>query len=371
MRFKNFLLAAACAACITLSAGAAQADNHFNTSAELKRGGINVDTFRPVCFAPDGNSILGYFVGGKKDIAKGQKYSFAVLNLDKKGAVTGIRTYSVNIPFLEQVTYTPDGKAIVFTSRSGATFQKLDLASGKVSTILEHKFGTPGFRCYPLVMSLYGDKIVVNGFFYDKEDYAERDSLAYLDPSKTGVEAFTKIGEVQKAKNASRKNAHFYHENLTSPETAFLIGSANNRSDYFVWKVGTDPSSLKQFDKGQEDIGIWGFADRLLYSVKRAEHDNDLMLYDAKSDKKIPLAQKTAVPYRDLFLSVDGTTAIFSVFNAQNTRCKTFFARESNGWKVEPIKGYSQLTKGIQRLSNDGKRMMMYNDSGLRIFDVE
>lgn len=371
MRFKHFLLATACLATFTLGAGVAQADSAFTTSAQLKKQGIDTETFYPACFSPDGRSIMGVYQGDSEDIAKGEKYRIAILSLDDKGRVNTVRSYKVSVPHFEQITYTPDGKALVFTSRSGATFQKLDLMSGQVSTIMEHKFGTPGFRCYPLVMTLYQGQIVVQGYYYDEQDYAGRNAVATLDPTKTGVEAFTKVAEVQKAQNKARQGANFYHEDITSTKNAFFVETTGDKVDYYNWKIGDETLSLKTFDQGQEDMGMWGFNDRLLYSVKRGERDYDLVVYDANADKKTDLATETAKPYRNLFLSADGTTAMFSTFSQDNRRWRTHYAREGEGWIVKPIKGYNELSRGVQRISADGERMFIYNQSGLRVFDVE
>ncbi len=371
MHFKRFFLAAACLATLTFGAGIAQADNHFTTAADLKRNGIDAKEFKPVCFSPDGKSILGVLYNGKEGISKGKKYSMAVLNIDNKLAIDKVRLYDIDIPFIEQVSYTPDGKAVVFTSRSGATFQKLDLSTGKVSTILEHKTGQPGFRCYPLVIAIYNDQLVVNGFFYDKDDYAERNAIAVLDPDKTGVEAFTKITEVQKAQNKARRDANFHVENLISTKYAFFTDDLGGNVEYHVWDLKDKDLNFKTFDKGYNSVGLWSFNDRLLYSLQRNKNSFDLMLYDANTNKKVEIATSQPTPYRNLFLSHDGRTAIFSEFNKDDTRTRTFYAREDEGWQVKPIEGYHELSYGLQRLSNDGKRMFLFTDKGMRIFDVK
>lgn len=371
MRFKHFFLAAACLATLALGADIAQADNHFTTAADLKRNGIDAKEFKPVCFSPDGRSILGVLHNGKEGIAQGKKYSFAVMDIDNKLAISKVRLYDIDIPFIEQVSYTPDGKAVVFTSRSGATFQKLDLTTGKVSTILEHKVGQPGFRCYPLVIAIYNDQLIVNGFFYDKDDYAERNSVAVLDPNKTGVEAFTKIAEVQKAQSKARRDANFHIENLISTKYAFFTDDLGGDVEYHVWDLNDKELNLKTFDKGYRSVGLWSFSDRLLYSLQRSKTSFDLMLYDANTNKKVEIATSKEIPYRNLFLSQDGKTAIFSEFNKNDTRTRTFYAREDEGWQVKPIEGYHELGYGLQRLSNDGKRMFLFTDKGMRIFDVK
>ena len=370
MRFKSFLLVAACAAAMALSTGVAQADNYLTTPKDLKQQGIDTETFFPACFAPDGRSIAGYFVGSSKDIAEGKKYTIAVLDLDSKNKVTNTRLYKVNVPFFEQMTFTPDSQDLIFTSRAGATFQKLHLATGEVTVLMEHKNGEPGFRCYPLVLAIYGDKVMATGYFYDKDNYGERNALAFIDPNKTGVEAFTKIAEIQKAQNKSHKGYTFYHENLTSPNYAFLVDSNDAKVDYRVWKVGDDTLKLKAFDSGVEDLTMWGSGDRLLYSVKKGDKAHDLVVYDASNDTKYELATGTETPYMSAFLSNDGTTALFSTLNKKGDRSRSFYARESEGWQIKPIKGYHERQRGLQRISPDGKRMFLYTEKGINVFDI-
>ena len=62
---------------------------------------------------------------------------------------------------------------------------------------------------------------------------------------------------------------------------------------------------------------------------------------------------------------------MFSTFSQDNQRWRTHYAREGEGWIVKPIKGYNELSRGVQRISADGERMFIYNQSGLRVFDVE
>ncbi|MBQ7503241.1 hypothetical protein IJT93_11145 [bacterium] len=372
MRFKHLLLASAC---VLAFAGAAQADNHFTTARELSSKGVDVKNFIPVCFSPDGNSILGFVNGGQKALNKdGHKYSFVTIDVAKDGTLGRAKFYPVNVPHMEQVTYTPDGGAVIFTSRAGATFEKLNLQDGKVTTIMEHKYGTPGFRCYPLVMTLYGDKIVVQGYYYDNEDFGGRDSIAELHPDKTGVEAFAKIAEIQKAKTKARKDITFYHENFTSPENAFLVETKNNHVNYMRWKIGDESLKLDTFDEGMHDVSMWGAKDRLVYTICRSQNKYDLVVYDAKADKRSILAASTQTPYTNLFLSDDGTTALFSDYKGltsqKGNRCKTFYARESEGWEIKPVPGYNELSHGLQRISADGKRMFMFNESGMRVFDL-
>ncbi|MGM9998625.1 MAG: hypothetical protein ACI38Q_04435 [Candidatus Bruticola sp.] len=370
MRFKHLLLAAACLATLTFGADMAQADNHFTTAADFKRQGVDIKNFQPICFSPDSSSILGVVYNGKGSIEKGKKYSLVVLDFSNKLTISRVRKYDIDIPMIEQVTYTLDGKGVVFTSRAGATFQKLDLDTGKITTIMEHKAGVPGFRCYPLLMVHYKDKFLATGFFYDKDDYAERNSLVYLDTNKTGVEAFTKIAETQKAQNKAHRESKNYYECMVSPNYMFFVDDLGSSVDYTTWKVGDDTLALKTFDKGLKTIGMWSYEDKLLYSVQRTRGNFDLVLYDAATNKKVDIAS-TQSPYRDLFLSQDGKTAMFSVFNKDSTRAKTYYARESEGWQVKPIEGYNEFAFGTQRLAPNGKYMFMVNEKGMRIFEVK
>ncbi len=371
MRFKHIFLAAACLATLTFSSDMAQADNHFTTAADLKRQGLDIKNFQPVSFSPDSSSILGIIYNGKEAVAQGKKYSLAVLSFDKKLAVTKVKKYDIDIPMIEQVTYTTDGNSVIFTSRSGATFQKLNLDTGEISTIMEHKAGTPGFRCYPLLMVQYKDQFIVNGFFYDKDDYAERNSVAILDTNKTGVEAFTKVAETQKAQSKAHRDSKTYYECLVSPKYAFFIDNLGTIVDYSVWNLQDSKLDLKTFDKGLNTIGMWSFEDKLLYSIQRSKSNYDLILYNADTNSKVNIAVGTQVPYRDLYLSQDGKTAMFSIMNQDYTRAKTCYARESENWQVKPIQGYNELAYGMQRISPNGQYMLVSTDKGIRIFDVK
>ena len=139
-----------------------------------------------------------------------------------------------------------------------------------------------------------------------------------------------------------------------------------------MYRWNGNGEDLKIFDEGKDLYGFWGKNHRLLYGIKRGNQSYDLMLYDSKTDTKIPIIEGNPQPIDYLFLSDDGKTAIANIINKTTMRTNLIYAREEENWEPKEIKGlHRSISFGEIRISADGKRMMMYNDLGLRIIDIE
>lgn len=363
MRTKWAIMLVLCFACLL---GSAQAKSTFTTNNDLEHKGITPNRFSPIAFSTDGNYLVGYVRQPAAEIAKGNVFTVFRIELKRSGKLGDVQAYPINIPAFEQACLTPNGDALVIVTRSGATFVKLDFTTGKLSTIMEHKRGIPGFRCYPLVMQLSEGKMLVNGYYYDKDDFAGKYTLSILDPSKTGVEAFTKCSEVSDIEHKLSGNSNYAYP---MKDLGFIGVRADNRYKYYRWDANKPEPKL--FDEGVENKGFWASDSTLLYSLEKAPKTYELAVYDGKSDKKTVIAQ-TVFPYMYVFVSQDGNTGIVNHANDEAGRTELFFARKSNDWKLTPFKDLpSGIRTGTIRVSPNGQKIIVHNKNGLYVIDVE
>lgn len=363
MRIKH-LLALLCCCFIILTA---QAQAKLTPNEQLSNKGIDFRAFRPLSFSPDGDTIAGIVRGTKKDIAAGRPYTLAICKLNRDLVVSRVSLHPLRIPHMGQACFTPDGKAVVITTKAGASILKVDVATGETTSIMQHVAGQPGFKCYPEVIVLSDGKMLISGYFYNGNDFAGHNSLAYLDPAKTGVDAFTQVSDIQAAQFAVRRDGESFYEVFPAKDLGFLAINNKKTCTFYKWTGKNKPTAI---DKGLRNMAYWGAAHRLIYSIERAANNYDLIVYDAPTSKPITLAKHTATPYTNLYLSGDGKTAIANIENHGLT--KVFFARESEGWKLKPLAEMpSAIEKGPMRLSADGSRLLLYNSAGIRVINVK
>ena len=341
----------------------------LTTTGELKAQGITSSNMHIVSFSPDGRYLLAHAREPKNNNLRYLENVVYNIPIKSDNTIGKVKAYKIACPRIEQLAYTPDGKAVVITTKEGATFLKLDLASGKVSTIMEHVNGQPGFRCYPNVFTSTADELLIQGYFYDKDGYCGPNSIAVLDASKTGVEAFAYTADLDRAQLSTRKNYKTFAENYPAKDVGFMGMNSGHDWTCYVWNGG---ETTKQFDKAKEFLGLWGGANRLLYSVRRDNKNCDLIVYDGKTDKKFMLSEGRATPYMYLFLSGDGKTALFNDADDATSTTKLCYARESEGWEIKPIQGIDKkIRTGPARISFDGTKAAQHSRQGLRIVDVE
>ncbi len=352
------------------SAGVANANATLTPTSALKAQGITSRHFQMVSISPNNKYICGYIREYAKSGPKRFVNTMYILSVNPDGSIGKARAYPLEgVARVEQACFTPDSNAVVFTTKAGATFMKLDCDTGKLTTIMEHKRGTPGFRSYPEVIIYSNGEMLAQGYYYDANDFSGRNAIAVLDPDKTGVGAFTLANELQKAQFTVRREGKFFTENFPRKDTGFITSHGDGTCLFYEW---TDEDGLKKYDTGKELHGAWGGDTRLLYTVKRLNDTYDLCVYDAKTDKKVTLSEGRRTPFLYVFLSSDGKTAIFNDTTEKSAYTTVYYARESEGWKVKPIKGLNKkVAIGSMRISADGSKMILHNNDGIRVVDIE
>ena len=139
---------AVCAAC-TLSS--VQANVTLTPTSALKAQGITSRHFNMVSISPNNRYVCGYTREMKRVSGHPAASStIYIMPVAPNGALGKARVYPLNdISRIEQACFTPDSSAVVFTTKAGATFMRLDISSGAITTIMEHTKASPALDAIP------------------------------------------------------------------------------------------------------------------------------------------------------------------------------------------------------------------------------
>lgn len=333
-------------------------------TAEMQSRGVEPTNCQPAVMSPDGRMLLGLGVGKPEDVKRGAPRTLWLLNLRSDGHLGDVRRFDLKVPTLEQVAFTPDMTKAVVISRSGATYLLVDLATGAVTTLMDHQKGQKGFRADPTVLWLTKDgRLLTTGYFYDENDYAGENVIAEIDPSKTGVAAFQAGPNVEQLE---RKYKGLEFTNYNTESLGFLGGKDGKLYKMHRWQPDT---GLVLVDESEQFTSMWGAGDRLLYSALRRGGLSELVLYDAPTNTRKVLSDDRK-EYSYLFLSSDASTAVASLVDQQAGKISLFAAREADGFQLRPIEGMQRVPIGMVRVSGDGERVVLLNKDGLQVVDL-
>lgn len=276
---------------------------------------------------------------------------------------------------IDYTMLTPDQKDMIIVTRSGATFAKLNMETGKVETLMEHESGKPGFRANPEIVRAVKDKMFVNGYFYDGEDFSDVNCTATLDPNQKGVLAFDRVYDIEIYEAILKPRNHVF----TNTNCAFYAAQdrdKNNKAQgnfkLYVWNPPTFEKPT-QFDECTEFVSFWGSADRMAYTIQKPNNLYQLAIYDAKTKTKTVIADDTVDPYKNIFLSEDGSTVLCTDTKNRVGRATYYYADESTGWKLKPTAdiGTKTVRFGVTRLSDDGRYFVVYSNRGFSLYRVK
>ncbi|MBQ7529951.1 hypothetical protein IJT10_08665 [bacterium] len=371
MNKKFFTLLAA--TCIFSVASTVMANEVVIPQNKLKQAGINVNRAHMGRFSSD-NSFL-YLYQSNPDLKRtreGFPVELFVLPIDGKNKVGDIKKYEISSPVskIEGMTLTPDQKNVIIISKSGTSFVKLNLETGKQETILEHVEGQPGFRSNPQLIRVDNGEVFVQGYFYDSQNFAGVDCTTILDPSKKGVEAFKEVIRIEKTIDYDLRPLAY---SFTSTKCAFgVLDDKKGKQSIFAW----NPPEVNEpvtVDDGKKISDFWASGNRVAYSIQRADETYDLMIYDLKTKEKKTIASGTKTPYFNLALSEDASTLLFTDTEHRITRAKYFYADEASGWQMKPVVDFGDKTRpfGVTRISNNGGKVAVFNRKSLTIADVK
>ena len=375
MKFRSVFSCAAIAAGLLLSWSAvpAEAETVFHANYDLKALGVDMQTTEIVSISPD-NKFLCCLQRFRP--VQGQKAhnTFYIIQLSSSGSIVKVREFPVEgIGNIGQISFTPDSKHIVFTTLEGSKLVRMDCDTGELNTIMEHVPGKAGFVVYPQVLKLHDDKLLALGYHYNSEDFVGPQAIAEVDTDKSGLDAFKNARLIDHVQAELHKPKYYaIREGFPALDVGFVTGFDldNTYCEIFSWDGERGIIELIESCKGFEDEVYGGT--RTVYSVQDDDGTYRLCVYDAKTDEKVVLSSGRQKPCYYTLMSDDGSTITFNEQTGEAEKYTTFYARESEGWKIKPIEGLEKrMSFGRQRLSYDGRMMVFHNDDGLRIVKLK
>ncbi len=340
----------------------------------MKTQGIDLHTAEVVNISPD-NKLLCCFQ--RKQPVRGQKSynTMCIIPITAKHTLGKVRAFPLEvIGTVGNIAFTPDSRSVVFTTLEGSKIVKLDCESGEMTTLMEHVAGKPGFKIYPPVLEQSRGKLLALGYHYNADDFAGPNAIVQIDADQVGLDAFKDARLLDHVQDAVKKNSSFqsYREGYPMLDVGYITGFDDKDTYCVMYAWNGEKGSIKIIEdcKGYVDSV---FSDsRTVYSVQDQDGTYRLCVYDAKTDEKFVIDSGLKEPHYYTLMSSDGKTIVFSDEVPGAELYQTFYARESEGWKIQPIKGLEKpYTFGRQRVSCDGSLLVFHDKEGLRLVELE
>ena len=374
MKFKSIFSSAAVTVgfLLSLAAGPAQADTTFIPNYMLKSKGVNLHTTEIVNLSPDNKLLLCLErirpVRGKQTIN-----TIYIIPISSTRTLGDVRAFPLEGEGrIGNLAFTPDSKAVLFTSMEGTKLTKLDCETGELTTIMEHEEGKPGFVLYPQILEQSRGKLLALGYHYNSDNFAGPRAIAEVDASKTGLDAFVKPCLIEHVLHEmTNMGMPFIREGFPMKDVGFIVGMTKGSDKCTIVSWDGARGVIDKVEDGLNFQDCVSADCRLVYSIQDLDGTYKLCIYDAKESKKYTIDSGLQQPHYYTLMSSDGKTIVFSDQTGEAKRYTTYYARESEGWKIKPIEGLEKrFAFGRQRVSCDGTRMVFHNDDGLRIVDL-
>lgn len=350
---------------LALLSGIALADTSAKiTMAELQSKGIDSRNFSVFHVAGDGSSIL---VADEPDFMikkKGILRRLFLIKLTPAMKIESVKKYDLPVPQIEQANFTPDLQSVVLSSKRGTDVHKLDLADGKLTTLMTHTPGTAGFRIHGDIFSNYGGKLYTVGYFYDDKDVAGGEVMVEVNPALTGKEAFTQLVELGPIQSQLRG---LRTESLLSPQ-GMLFYTADKAAAQWAAFRWSSPKGLEKIDEGGAMIGSWGEGPLGVYCMKRPS-GYDVTLINAQTGQKTPVYQGSDKLLNPC-LSNEGNTVVLT--QPLTNQTATFWAgQDVDGFKLRKIG--ENLAPATTRISHNGQVVCLFqgNTKGIWLIKLD
>jgi hypothetical protein len=349
-----------------LGSGVGWAQERKSTS-DLRQVGIDADSFQPISWSHNEKWLAAFDEAPFEEKKDGVFFRLWLLEIGSNGAVNRFQKVPLKLASFLQGEFTPNDDAFVILGNRGTTFERIDLKSFAVETLIAPEAGKAGFRADPAILWTEGGSMYSVGFPYDEARFINARTIAAVNPRGSGAAAFKAGPDLSTLEKTIER---MWFSNYLSPTSIFY---GQKYSDLVVLSHW-DGSKMSEFDRATRMWGSWGNSGRILYSVERTKDLSELLLFDSKSGAKTVLASGSEV-YRYLFLSRDGATALVSLMVPEGRRLSTFFARAGDGWKLRPLEADSSgrprtVAAGWMRLSSKGGLLAHVSAAGLAIYPL-
>lgn len=326
----------------------------------MRAAGIQPGSFQPIAFSHDDRWLAAFDRAPFEEKKEGTFYRLWFLQIGRDGQLGEIKSVALDLKNLQQGEFTPDDESFVVIGNRGTTFLRIRMEDMKVTPVLRPDWGKKGFRADPAVLWTENDTLYVLGYPYDEARFVEPKTVAVL-RANDEFEVGPNLTALEKGVE------RLWFTNYLSPRSAFFGQKYPELSILSHW----DGEQVFEIDRAPRFLGFWGNGGRLLYSARRSEELTELLIYDVAGGEKTVIASQEE-PYRYLFLSRDGETALFSKAVPEG-RLESYIARADDGWKVTPLVGDRQgdvrsLAAGWMRISSTGDYVCHISSGGLSIY---
>ncbi len=326
---------------------------------EMIRMGLFPPGFQPLTFIDEQMTLLALDEPMLAQKNLGVTQRVWQIKLDRNYKLVGATHYDLKLPRLEQAKLTADKKFLLMSYKRGASLDKLDLATGKVTSIVEHTVGQPGFRLDPGVLFSHAGKNYGLGYRYDSEDRCDPPSVGEIDVNRTGAEAFTPIQEIAPMHSGI---ARVIAKSIHDPEAA-IFAQAGKGGEGRVVRWSSALGKTEVVDSGVRYGGMWGEDEFALFGMKHGIKNYDLILVNAKTgDKKV--VANSELPLTNPVLSPGGVS--WAGLESQPKGSFNIIAGNANGKVVLEEK---QLPS-VLRVGTQGQTVVSFSPTGLRFYKL-
>lgn len=347
---------------LILTSGVALAQNLWSSS-EMRRAGIHTESFQPICFSHDDKTLAGFDRASFEEKKNGVFYRVWFIEFDREGKVKETRSVPVELKSLQQGEFSPDDRSFLLIGNRGTTYDLISMTDMKVSPFFKPEPGKPGFRADPAVLWTENNQLLVSGYPYSAERFVGPKTIARIDMASASFENGPELSTLE------RSLERLWFSSYLTQTSAFFAQKYSGLAVLSYW----NSDGIKEISRAFQFRGFWANGGRLLGSSQAVKDGpEELFLYDAKTDQRTVLATSDE-PYRYLFLSRDGRTALVSQADEAYGRINASVAQESQNWELRPLKSsrpgaVETLPAGWMRLSSRGKLVCHVSRNGLRTF---
>lgn len=315
----------------------------------LSLGGISQDGTQFVCWERESDP---------KTIAQGKVVRLAVFRVDWKTQKASTPQF-IWLPctFLDQMTISPDGRWALCVTQKGMRLVAVDLQKGTAHVVAGFEKGKPGFRVQPYVAWAENGRFMAVGYFYDEAGNVKTEALVSVDPEGTSLEAVKQVRDLTKL-NKQTKNCKVGA--WLSSGMAYFAGYRNKVLHLYAWAG----SNLVEIDKAAGSYLVMPGKDRILYIADR-KGTPEIVVQDFPSLHKTTVAAQPGKPLSYPLMSVDGSTILLSHVDGNGRRISTFFGRDENRWRLQPVPALQGATPGTLRLSPGGTAVAQLSRKGM------
>ena len=318
------------------------------TQAQIQKIGAHPRTFSPLTFIDEDRTLVAMDEPPFTIKKKGILTRLWLIKLDGNFKQDSVKKYDLSIPNIEQAKLSPDHKSLVVASLRGARIDKLNLSDGKLTNIVSHVKGQPGFRLDPTLIFSCGSRFFGLGYLYDGEDFAGNNTMAEIDLNQSGAAAFTPGLELTSLEQAV---ANTTVRSFQSPNGLFFVHQVDQEVHVTRW---TPTEKFQVLDKGKKYLGSWGANESMLYGMTRQDGSHDLVLANARTGQKQVLATS---PKRFLNPVLGGEANAWVTLVQEGRNRYTVLA----GGSQEPRKLAEGVAGCVLRVGTQGETIVMYS----------